>query len=86
MQVQKEDTYKKLSDEAKYYQCENTLDHLFTGKGYENGIGRVSGGDQVETREEWPFIANMHNYCAATLVSRQFALTSGTCCAQPLNR
>ena len=80
------DTYEKLIDHVKFYQCENSIDHLFTGTGYVNGVGRVSGGSTVHAREQWPFVANLHNYCSAALISQQFALTSGTCCSQPLNR
>ena len=31
-------------------------------------------------------MANLHNFCNAIIIGKQFALTTGTCCTQPLNR
>ena len=51
-----------------------------------NHVFRIRVYEFCHPCSDWPFMANLHNFCTAVIVGKQFALTTGTCCLQPLNR
>ncbi|CBY40535.1 unnamed protein product, partial [Oikopleura dioica] len=51
----------------------------------EQAADRIDNGNAVE-RAHWPFIGNLHNFCTATLIGREYAITTASCCNTALNR